>query len=281
MRTRPGSRRRFGLRAVLGACCGALALVALTGAYAHEPGGGTPPGSVVLPTLPTTSLAAVPTRRPSAANGALATPTRVTSGTASAYTPIVQNVEARTTPSGASRVVGRLTTRTPEGTATLVPVFRRVERGGALWLEVGIPVLPNGTTGWVPRRATGGYGFVSTRLEISRSRLQAVLYRGTTRVFTAPIGIGQTRWPTPAGRFIIRNKLTKYASATYGPIAFGTSARSAVLTDWPSGGFIGIHGTNQPDLIPGRISHGCIRLRNADILKLERLMPVGTPIVVR
>jgi hypothetical protein len=26
--------------------------------------------------------------------------------------------------------------------------------------------------------------------------------------------------------------------------AFGTSARSVVLTDWPDGGFIGIHGTN-------------------------------------
>jgi lipoprotein-anchoring transpeptidase ErfK/SrfK len=63
-------------------------------------------------------------------------------------------------------------------------------------------------------------------------------------------------------------------------VAFGTSARSAVLTDWPSGGFIGIHGTDYPELIPGRISHGCIRMRNSDILRLGRLMPVGTPLTV-
>jgi hypothetical protein len=31
----------------------------------------------------------------------------------------------------------------------------------------------------------------------------------------------------------------------------GTSARSRVLTDWPAGGFIGIHGTDEPALIPG------------------------------
>jgi hypothetical protein len=34
-------------------------------------------------------------------------------------------------------------------------------------------------------------------------------------------------------------------------------------------------------LIPGRISHGCIRMRNRDILTLGRLLPVGTPLTVR
>jgi lipoprotein-anchoring transpeptidase ErfK/SrfK len=67
----------------------------------------------------------------------------------------------------------------------------------------------------------------------------------------------------------------------YGPIAFGTSGRSAVLTDWPGGGYIGIHGTNEPDLLPGRVSHGCVRLRNADIRRLAALLPLGTPLSVR
>jgi lipoprotein-anchoring transpeptidase ErfK/SrfK len=44
---------------------------------------------------------------------------------------------------------------------------------------------------------------------------------------------------------------------------------------------VGVHGTDRPDLIPGRVSHGCIRLRNRDILELGRLMPVGTPITIR
>ena len=62
----------------------------------------------------------------------------------------------------------------------------------------------------------------------------------------------------------------------YGPWAFGTSAYSN-LSDWPGGGVIGLHGTNQPQLIPGRPSHGCIRMPNAKVLKLRKLMPIGTP----
>jgi lipoprotein-anchoring transpeptidase ErfK/SrfK len=43
---------------------------------------------------------------------------------------------------------------------------------------------------------------------------------------------------------------------------------------------IGIHGTDEPQLIPGRPSHGCIRLRNADVARLWQLIEVGTPIEI-
>ena len=67
---------------------------------------------------------------------------------------------------------------------------------------------------------------------------------------------------------------------SFGPWAFGTGAYS-VLSEWPGGGVIGIHGTNQPWLIPGRPSHGCIRVPNGAIVRLARLMPVGTPVRIR
>jgi lipoprotein-anchoring transpeptidase ErfK/SrfK len=100
-------------------------------------------------------------------------------------------------------------------------------------------------------------------------------------VFRADIGVGRARWPTPRGRFYIRNRLTRYRSPTYGPLALGTSARSTRLTDWPAGGFSGIHGTDRPGRLPGRVSHGCIRMRNRDIVRLGRLMDVGTPLTIR
>ena len=75
----------------------------------------------------------------------------------------------------------------------------------------------------------------------------------------------------------MRNRLTRYAGPRYGPLAFGLSARSR-LTDWPGGGFIGIHGTDQPELLPGRVSYGCIRLADRDIVRLGRLLGVGTPV---
>jgi lipoprotein-anchoring transpeptidase ErfK/SrfK len=99
-------------------------------------------------------------------------------------------------------------------------------------------------------------------------------------VWRARVGVGQPRWPTPRGEFFIRERLSGYNNPVYGPVAFGTSARSPVLTDWPGGGFVGIHGTNAPSLIPGRISHGCIRIRNAPIMQLWRLMPLGTSLTV-
>jgi lipoprotein-anchoring transpeptidase ErfK/SrfK len=43
---------------------------------------------------------------------------------------------------------------------------------------------------------------------------------------------------------------------------------------------VGIHGTNQPELIPGRPSHGCVRIPNRKIRQLAKLMPIGTPIEI-
>ena len=40
------------------------------------------------------------------------------------------------------------------------------------------------------------------------------------------------------------------------------------------------HGTSEPQLIPGRPSHGCIRMRNADISRLWRQLSLGTPIEI-
>jgi lipoprotein-anchoring transpeptidase ErfK/SrfK len=157
----------------------------------------------------------------------------------------------------------------------------RQSRDGAVWVRVRLPVLPSGSTGWVPRPALGGFASVDTELEVDLDELHATLYRAGRPVFRADIGVGVARSPTPRGRFYVRNRLTRYASPTYGPVAFGTSARSETLTDWPGGGFVGIHGTDRPDLLPGRVSHGCIRMRNGDILELARRMPVGTPVTIR
>jgi lipoprotein-anchoring transpeptidase ErfK/SrfK len=201
---------------------------------------------------------------------------------ASHVAPVRRAVLARASPNAQSRAVAPVATRTPEGTTNILELLgtARRERSG-LWQRVRLAVLPNGRTGWVPRSSLGGSILLDTRLIVDRSRLRATLYRDGAEIFTAPVGIGQPAFPTPAGAFYVRDVLTRYASPSYGPIAFGTSARSATITDWPAGGYIGIHGTDEPDLIPGRISHGCIRLRNRDIRRLARLMPVGTRVIIR
>jgi L,D-transpeptidase catalytic domain len=197
------------------------------------------------------------------------------------WTVVRRATLAYTTPGPRAPVVAEVARSAPEGTPNLVPVLGTAARSDGLWVKVRIPALPNGSTGWVQRRSLGPYESVSTHLVVDRARLRATLSRGGKIVFSAPVGIGTDASPTPAGEFSVRSKLARYASPFYGPIAFGTTARSDVLTDWPDGGFVGIHGTNEPQLLPGRVSHGCIRLRNRDILRLAQLMPVGTPITIR
>jgi len=198
------------------------------------------------------------------------------------WAPVLREVVARTAPDPAAAVVARVSSRTPEGTRNVVSVIARAADGaGRRWVRVGLAVLPNGTTGWVPRAALGGYGTVATRLDVDLRLLRATLYRGGREVMRVPVAAGAPATPTPRGRFYVRNMLTRYRSPEYGPVAFGTSARSPTATDWPAGGFVGIHGTDRPALVPGRVSHGCIRMRNADILELARRMPVGTPVIVR
>jgi L,D-transpeptidase catalytic domain len=198
------------------------------------------------------------------------------------WAPLVHAADARAAPARDAPVVAKLATTTPEGTANLVLVLgKAVERERDLWVRVRLPVLPNNTTGWVLRNALGAYETVRTHLVVDLGTFRATLYSAGRAIFRAEVGVGTPDAPTPRGSFYVRNKLSGFGDDFYGPIAFGTSARSDTLTDWPAGGFIGIHGTSRPDLLPGPISHGCIRMRNDDIMHLARLMPVGTPLTIR
>ena len=198
------------------------------------------------------------------------------------WATVLEDTPVRERPDAAAAVIMRLSTRTPEDTTNIVLILERQKgEDGRLWVHVRLPILPNDRTGWVPRSALGVYGALATHLVVDVNQFTATLFRGGRRIFRAPVGVGQRQWPTPTGKFYIRNKLVSYQSPFYGPLAFGTSARSSVLTDWPAGGFVGIHGTSEPQLLPGRISHGCVRMRNEDILRLGRLMPVGTPLTIQ
>lgn len=190
-------------------------------------------------------------------------------------------VPARAQPSPSARTVGRLTRRTGEGTDDLVAVIARTtDSRDRVWLKVRLPIRPNGTTGWVEESALSALQPVDTWLRISTKTLKATVIRRGKRVFSAQIGVGQAQWATPRGEFYVRARLAGYEDPFYGPVAFVTSATSDKLTDWPGGGIVGVHGTSLPELIPGQISHGCVRMRNEDILALDRLIDVGTPITV-
>lgn len=199
----------------------------------------------------------------------------------SRYAGAVARAPVRRRPSTSAPRVGRLHYLTEDGPFEVYPVLEsHVGDGGRTWLRIRLPGRPNGRIGWVARDALGPLQSVRTMLRVDRARLRARLYRRGRLVWSSPIGIGKRSTPTPAGHFWIRTRLRGLrGDPVYGPYAFGTADYS-VLSDWPGGGVIGIHGTDEPQLIPGRPSHGCIRVPNAAVTRLWRLMPVGTPVAI-
>ncbi|CAA9485148.1 MAG: hypothetical protein AVDCRST_MAG85-902 [uncultured Solirubrobacteraceae bacterium] len=185
----------------------------------------------------------------------------------------------RAHPSTDAPRVGRLRARTEDRLPEVYLALRSfLAEDGRIWVKVRVPGRPNGRRGWVPRESLSDFRIVRTRLLISRRTLRATLYERGRPIWRSRVGIGAPGTPTPRGSFYVRERLRNLGGGgIYGPWAFGTSAYS-VLSDWPGGGVVGIHGTNQPELIPGRPSHGCVRVPNAAIRRLARLMPVGTPV---
>jgi len=185
-------------------------------------------------------------------------------------------------PSIQAAPVGRLRLLTEDGFPEVyVALAALPDAAGTVWVRVRLPQRPNNVTGWVRATALGPFRLVRTRLVVDRRRLRVTLYeRGVPR-FRARIGIGAPGTPTPRGSFWIREKFHVRGNPLYGTRAMGTSAYSTALTDWPGGGVVGLHGTSEPGLIPGRPSHGCVRLRNADIERLYALTPIGTPLRIR
>jgi lipoprotein-anchoring transpeptidase ErfK/SrfK len=150
------------------------------------------------------------------------------------------------------------------------------------WIHVYLPTRPNGSLGWVRSRAVQMYdNRYRIVVHLRAHRLQ--LWSNRRLLTTYPVATGTSSTPTPRGLFYIVELLQPdNPGGSYGPYSFGLSAHSNVLQTFAGGdGRVGLHGTNEPGLIGSSVSHGCIRLRNAAVRRLARILPLGTPVYVR
>ena len=142
----------------------------------------------------------------------------------------------------------------------------------AEWLQVWLPLRPNGTTGWV-RRADMDVTFNRFRIEVELGDHVLRLFDGGDQVLEEPIGVGTDNTPTPGGVFYIRSLIASTDPA-YGTYAFGLSGFSEVHQEFNGGpGDIGIHGTNDSSSIGSDVSNGCIRLNDNVVIDLARRLP--------
>ena len=121
-------------------------------------------------------------------------------------------------------------------------------------------------------------------------------------VSTSRFGLGfeEGSFRTPTGRFVVREKIGDGAP----PWTVFRARENTGQTTAPGGEedlvltriltldglepantntlerFVYIHGTNQEDLIGVPASHGCVRLRNADMIALHDMVAAGTPVTI-
>jgi hypothetical protein len=193
---------------------------------------------------------------------------------------LAPTVPVRVAPRPHARRIARLTQFRADYRPTVTLAIGRRTRHGRTWYRIRLAGRPNGRTGWV--RADGLEWRRSVRrtvlaIDLSQRRLRVRRHGRRTRSF--PIAVGAPSTPTPTGNFYLA-AAWRPSEPLYGAWAIETSA-GAVITDWPGGGVIGIHGTNQPQLIGQAVSHGCIRMRNHDIRALRRWARPGTRLFIR
>ncbi|MCA1692096.1 MAG: L,D-transpeptidase [Actinobacteria bacterium] len=156
----------------------------------------------------------------------------------------------------------------------------REDRGD--WLNVLLPMRPNGTTGWI-RKADVTLEQHDYRIEIELAGHRLTVHRGHELLFDEPVGVGTGNTPTPGGLFYTTELLIPDGQPEYGAYAYGLSGFSEVWFSFGNGGDgqFGIHGTNQPEWVGSDVSNGCIRMTNEAITKLAETLPIGVPVEIK
>jgi lipoprotein-anchoring transpeptidase ErfK/SrfK len=176
---------------------------------------------------------------------------------------------------------GEVTHEMSNPTPTGGPLVFLMTTSADEWLEVLLPVRPNGSTGWIRSRditLTAHHYRIAVDLNDFRLR---VFDRGDT-VFDAVAGVAAENSPTPGGRYYLTELLAPPEPDTiYGSFAYGLSGFSDTFETFNGGpGQLGIHGTNSPEALGTNVSSGCIRLHNEDVARLVRFLPLGVPVDV-
>jgi hypothetical protein len=140
--------------------------------------------------------------------------------------------------------------------------------------------------------ADEGPGFPHLVLRLGERRLYMVLDDSETPPESFPVAIGRPPWETPTGRFRVREMVENPDW-----VQFDWNNPSRTIRRVPPGpknplglrwiGFatahgweIGFHGTPRPELLGQAVSHGCVRMRNSDVVKVFERITIGTTVIV-
>ncbi|MCL6435893.1 MAG: L,D-transpeptidase [Leptolyngbyaceae cyanobacterium HOT.MB2.61] len=126
-----------------------------------------------------------------------------------------------------------------------------------------------------------------TNLVVDLSDRRVYLYQGKKLKTSYPLAVGQEGWETPTGSFevIEMQKDPKWLHPITKEVVLpgpNNPLGKRWIGFWSDGKtHLGFHGTNQEDLIGQAVSHGCLRMRNKDVIALYNQVSEGTPVKVR
>jgi lipoprotein-anchoring transpeptidase ErfK/SrfK len=177
------------------------------------------------------------------------------------------------------RVVGHVAARNPFGQVTALAIVGDPLSSG--WAQVELPIRPNGSTGWVRWRdvilSRTGYW-----VKVDLASHLVTVGNGRHVVLRSTATTGEAATPTPAGRtYVWESVRPDDQTGPYGPYVLGLAMFSDAYATFNGGDAqIGIHGTDEPSVLGESASHGCVRVANAVITRLIRLLPLGTPVTI-
>jgi lipoprotein-anchoring transpeptidase ErfK/SrfK len=190
-----------------------------------------------------------------------------------------------------SRVLDNPWLYDPDVPTSAVPqVFLVKQQQPAGWVQVLLPVRPNGSTGWI-KAADLTVTPNPYHIQVALGSHTITVTNGNRVVYTGPVAVGATDpplpdvgkpTPTPTGEYYLRILLqAPDPNTVYGPFAYGLSSHSDSLDEFAGGDAeIGIHGNNDASVLGTNATHGCIRMDNAAITMLAKQLPLGTPVDV-
>ena len=183
-----------------------------------------------------------------------------------------------TSPSKPQAAFG-LDTRNPMGHTSPMLIEGAKRRAGEAWYEVLLPLRPNGNSGWV-RAEDVTLKRIDRRIDVDLSKRLLSYYVHDELRQRFHVGVGTDATPTGTGSFYVWVKV-QYLSPyqPYGIAALGLSGFSPVLSEWPGGGRMAIHGTSSLTDLGNAVSHGCVRVYNDDLKRLLDV-PLGTPVTI-
>jgi lipoprotein-anchoring transpeptidase ErfK/SrfK len=193
----------------------------------------------------------------------------------------VDRVEVYTEPDSQRPALHQLDNPTNNGAPLVFTLIGDDTEGP--WLEVNLPVRPNGSTGFI-RSSDVTIQTTDYRLKVGLSTHTLTVTKGGEVILETPIGVGKAETPTPDGVYYLAALLQPPdPDGAYGPYAYGLSgfSNNPELANFNGGdGIIGIHGTDEPDTIGTDVSHGCIRVTNEVITDMAGYLPLGTPVEI-